>query len=188
MSSSESRSARQLRPSRRVLTVIVLVAVVIVSTFIYAFYSLGADSASKVGFSLVQANRYYVTGTFPNRNYTFLLEILVVSSNAWLDVNLSPRFSVAGFYASLGNVSLPSVRLPAGGELVYNFRFSGNESRELDFGANDTGFNIRMTATATSGFYSGTVQTCDRPDWKWNTMTAFRDSGFTCPAVWPWDF
>ena len=179
---SPAQDRKRLRLVRRVYFAVGLVVVISVSIFAYAYYSLGASSARGLTLQLVQANRYFLGGTYPNRNVTLLFEIQVDSSSL-LDVNISPRFSVAGEVASIGNASFSSARVPAGGELVYNLRFSKNETTTGEISDNVTVIGIQMGGSVSSGLYSGTLQICARYQWIWNNLTGFRFDGQNCPNV-----
>src|SRR5207237_7719289 len=98
---SPAQDRKRLRLVRRVYFAVGLVVVISVSIFAYAYYSLGASSARGLTFQLVQANRYFLGGTYPNRNVTLLFE-LQVDSTSLLHVYIIHPFSMAVYGASIG--------------------------------------------------------------------------------------
>ena len=132
----------------------------------------------------VFADRNYVSGTFPNRNATFIIEVQAWSNNQALNVRLGkPTFVVE--LSGVPNVILgsdtrgTSTILP-GSYLIYNLRFNVNESRDvgtISYSGNNVG--LGMTTRLTAGLYSETVTVCNSVTWNWTAATVVRDYGWS---------
>ena len=183
---SPAQDRKRLRLVRRVYFAVGLVVVISVSIFAYAYYSLGASSVSGVSFLMVLANRSFPGGTFPNRNVTFFIELQIYSPGAVLEVSTGPSFLVLASSLSLGNASFLTSRLPSGGELTYNLRFSLNESTNagiLSYSGSD--LDIYLRGNASSGLYSGIISERAAYSWNWTTSTGFREFIEPYPCLGP---
>jgi hypothetical protein len=159
--------------SRRTYKAIGLLAVVSVSIFVYAYYSLGASSVTGLTVRLVFADRMYVSGTFPNRTLNYFMEVQVWSITQTIDVQVtSVGLAVDDGRISLGNVTLDTGMVRPNSKVTYNFRFNLNENRSIaELYASAITLTLTMNAQASAGFYSQLVARRDSVIWNWTTAT-----------------
>ncbi len=165
--------------TRRHFVAIALVAIIVAATLVYVYYSMSVASATSLTIDEVLADRKYVSGTYPNRNATFIIEVQVWSKAQALSVKLEkPIFSAELPGVPLGSGTFGSGTLLPGSYLTYNLRFTINESR--NFGTisfpNSTVL-VKMTTLAEAGLYSQTVTVADTALWDWTTATLIKNYG-----------
>jgi len=163
----------------KVYTAVLLIAVVSTAIFAYVYYSMSVASVTSVIIDEVFADRNFVSGTYPNRNATYFIEIQVWSKAEALSIRLdNPVFEVSLSPLVEGNQSLPGGTILPGSYLIYNLRLTVNESRDIGTVSfpNATVF-VQMTTRAETTLFSQTVTARDSALWDWNTATLIKNYG-----------
>ena len=163
----------------KVYTAVLLIAVVSTAIFAYVYYSMSFASVTSVIIDEVFADRSFVSGTYPNRNATYFIEIQVWSKAEALSIRLdNPVFEVSLSPLVEGNQSLPGGTILPGSYLIYNLRLTVNESRDIGTVSfpNATVF-VQMTTRAETTLFSQTVTARDSALWDWNTATLIKNYG-----------
>ena len=140
---------------------------------------MSVASVTSVVIDEVFADRNFVSGTYPNRNATYFIEIQVWSKAEALSVMLdNPVFEVSLSPLVEGNQSLPGGTILPGSYLIYNLRLTVNESRDIGTVSfpNATVF-VQMTTRAETTLYSQIVTARDSALWDWNTATLIKNYG-----------
>lgn len=147
--------------------------------FVYVYYSMSVASVTSLAFDQVLADRNFVSGTFPNRNTTFIVEVQVWSKAQSLSVRLdNPVFLVRLSPSVKANETLPSGTIQPGSYLTYNLRLNTNESRDaLTISFPNATVSVELTSTASSGLYSQTITLSHLTLWDWTTATIIKDYG-----------
>ena len=163
----------------KVYTAVLLIAVVSTAIFAYVYYSMSVASVTSVIIDEVFADRNFVSGTYPNRNATYFIEIQVWSKAEALSIRLdNPVFEVSLSPLVEGNQSLPGGTILPSSYLIYNLRLTVNESRDIGTVSfpNATVF-VQMTTRAETTLFSQTVTVRDSALWDWNTATLIKNYG-----------
>jgi len=163
----------------KVYTAVLLIAVVSTAIFAYVYYSMSVASVTSVIIDEVFADRNFVSGTYPNRNATYFIEIQVWSKAEALSIRLdNPVFEVSLSPLVEGNQSLPGGTILPSSYLIYNLRLTVNESRDIGTVSfpNATVF-VQMTTRAETTLFSQTVTARDSALWDWNTATLIKNYG-----------
>jgi hypothetical protein len=176
------RIPRRLHLSRRTYVAVLLVAVITGAVLVYVYYSMSVASVTSLTVDEVLADRNFVSGTFPNRIATFIIEVQVWSKAQALSVRLDDLMFVVRLSGVpdviLGNETFGTGTIYPGAYLTYNLRFSMNESR--NFAAISLGGNavdLNMTTIAGAGLYSHSLTLRDYDSWNWTTATKTLDVG-----------
>ena len=163
----------------KVYTAVLLIAVVSTAIFAYVYYSMSVASVTSVIIDEVFADRNFVSGTYPNRNATYFIEVQVWSKAEALSVRVdNPVFEVNLSPLVEGNQTLPGGIILPGSYLIYNLRLTVNESRDIGTVSfpNATVF-VHMTTRAETTLFSQTVTARDSALWDWNTATLIKNYG-----------
>jgi len=140
---------------------------------------MSVASVTSVIIDEVFADRNFVSGTYPNRNATYFIEIQVWSKAEALSIRLdNPVFEVSLSPLVEGNQSLPGGTILPSSYLIYNLRLTVNESRDIGTVSfpNATVF-VQMTTRAETTLFSQTVTVRDSALWDWNTATLIKNYG-----------
>src|SRR6266567_387138 len=120
------------RLTRRLSITILLVAIIVGAVLVYVYYSMSVTSVTTVSIDQVFADRNFVSGAYPNRNATFIIEVQVWSNAQALSVRLgNPIFLANVDGVPLGNETLDGGTILPRSCLTYNLRFNINESKNV---------------------------------------------------------
>lgn len=127
----------------------------------------------------VLADRNFTSGTYPNRNATYVIEVKVWSAAKSLTVTLDrPVFLADIGVVPLGNETLGNGTILAGSYLTYNLRFTVNESKAVSvIPFNSGNVYLGMRASVESGLYSQSALVTNQAIWNWTTATLIIDFG-----------
>ncbi len=167
------------RLTRRLSITILLVAIIVGAVLVYVYYSMSVTSVTTVSIDQVFADRNFVSGTYPNRNATFIIEVQVWSNAQALNVKLEhPVFLIDLAPDVRGSQTFGSATILPGSYLTYNLRFSVNESRDVGtISYSAANVVLGMTSQLTAGFYSQTATVTNSVTWNWTTATLIIDYG-----------
>ena len=163
----------------KVYTAVLLIAVVSTAVFSYIYYSMSVASVTSISLDQIQAVRIFGSGNYPNRNATFIIEVQVWSKAQTLSVRLENPVVVADAdTVPLGNQTLAGGTILPGAYLVYNLRFSVNESKAIGtIPYSAFGVTLRLTGVMHAGIYSRTVSLVHGSTWNWTTAKLILDGG-----------
>jgi hypothetical protein len=171
--------SNRFRLSRRIIVGIILVVVIATATVFYVYNSMSMASVTSIALGQIQAVRIFTSGTYPNRNATYIIEVQVWSKARALDVSLgTPIFLADADRVPLGNQTLGGGTILRGAYLTYDLRFNINESKAIvTFSGSGNDITVNMVSLVQAGSFSRTVTLSTGAVWNWTTATLILNGG-----------